>query len=252
MLLPTSDYRPETKIAPFLKANWHYLVMLNYDITPELLTPFVPAGTTLDIWNGRAIVSVVGFRFLQTRVRGLAVPFHRNFDEINLRLYVRHTTPDGEERHGVTFIRELVPRRAIAAVARLMYNEPYRSVRMRSSTPAAIVSQPGRLTYEFQIGGRWCTLAATATGEVSAPAADSEALFITEHRWGYTRQRDGGTVEYEVVHPRWRVWNATAPALDADIESLYGPQFAPALTAAPSSAYIAEGSEVAVYSPRRL
>src|SRR5919199_3954177 len=91
---------------PFLTAEWRYLVMLNYDVPPAVLAPLVPAGTTLDLWRGRALVSVVGFRFLATRVLGVPVPFHRDFDEVNLRFYVRRELPGGEVRRGVTFVRE--------------------------------------------------------------------------------------------------------------------------------------------------
>ncbi len=75
--------------APFLTAEWRHLAMLNYEIDPVILRPFVPSGTELDSWNGKTYVSIVGFLFLKTRVRGLAIPFHQNFEEINLRFYVR-------------------------------------------------------------------------------------------------------------------------------------------------------------------
>ncbi len=238
--------------ARFLTAEWRYLVMLNYEVDPAVLLPLVPAGAVLDLWHGRALVSVVGFRFLRTRVLGLPMPLHRNFDEVNLRFYVRHDSPAGERRRGVTFVRELVPRAAIALVARAAYNEPYSAVPMRSDVPASLVESPGRLTYEWRSHGRWQQVAATATGSPSVPGDDAEATFIAEHYWGYTRQRDGGTVEYQVEHPRWRVWAAAAPSLDVDVAGLYGPAFVEPLAAAPSSAFVAEGSAVAVYRPRRL
>lgn len=236
----------------FLTAEWRYLVMLNYDVDPAILHALVPRHTVLDLWNGRAIASVVGFRFLRTRLLGAPIPFHRSFEEVNLRFYVRHTTPDGEVRRGVVFVRELVPRAAIALVARLAYNEPYLSLPMRSTVPRTPVENPNRVTYEWRTGSRWQKVAATASGAPSLPEADSEQAFITEHFWGYTRQRDGGTVEYEVAHPRWRVWAATVPSLDADVPRLYGSSFARALAAAPVSTFIAEGSAVTVYRPRRI
>jgi uncharacterized protein len=237
---------------PFLAAEWRYLVMLNYEVPPAALAPLVPAGTALDLWEGRALASVVGFRFLRTRVLGVPVPFHRDFDEVNLRFYVRHVAPSGEARRGVTFVRELVPRAAIALVARLAYNEPYRAVPMRSAAPAGLTDAPGRLAYGWRTGAGWQEVAATAAGRPAPAAPGSEAEFVTEHYWGYTRQRDGGTVEYEVAHPTWRVWEAEAPSLVADVAGLYGAAFVPALAARPRSAFVAEGSPVTVYRPRRL
>ena len=226
--------------------------MLNYVVDPAILEPLVPAGTMLDRWHGQTLVSLVGFRFTDTRVLGMAVPFHRTFDEVNLRFYVRRTAPSGEVRRGVVFVRELVPRLAVALMARWAYNEPYRAVPMRSTAPDAPVDAPGRITYEWRTGGKWQRLAATAVGTPVAPERTSEAAFITEHYWGYTQQRGGSTREYEVAHAVWRVWAAADPVLDADVTELYGAPFAPALSAPPVSAFIAEGSPVLVYAPRWL
>ena len=245
------DAAPSRRRA-FLTAEWRYLVMLNYEIDPGVLAALVPDGTELDLWHGRALVSVVGFRFLDTRVLAMPIPFHRHFDEVNLRFYVRRDAGGGAVRRGVVFVRELVPRLAIALVARLAFNEPYRALPMRSSVPQARVDSPGRLTYEWRLGGRWERLAATADGAPAFAATDSEAAFITEHHWGYTRQRDGSTVEYEVEHPPWRTWPAAAPELAADPARLYGGAFAPALSRPPASALVADGSRVIVYPPARL
>src|SRR5438552_3625209 len=149
---------------PFLTAEWRYLVMLNYDVDPRMLEPLVPAGTALDPWQERALVSVVGFKFLNTRVLGAAIPFHRHFDEVNLRFYVRRLLPSGEVRRGVVFVLELVPRTAIALLARLAYNEPYRAVAMRSAVPTTPVEMPGRVTYEWRADARWQRLAAPPAG----------------------------------------------------------------------------------------
>lgn len=234
---------------PFLSAEWRFLAMLNFRIDPAALRPLVPEGTELDTWRGDALVSVVGFRFLDTRLLAVPVPFHRNFDEVNLRFYVRRRV-GSEVRRGVTFIREIVPRRAIALVARLAYNEPYVAHPMRSRTPAPRDTEAtGGVEYAWHAGGRWQHLRVSTAGPPSHPAAGSEAEFITEHYWGYTRQRDGGTVEYEVRHPPWRVWTATAASLECDAAGLYGPAFAECLSGAPCSAFLADGSPVSVSRP---
>jgi uncharacterized protein len=236
----------------FLTAEWRYLVMLNYEVDPAVLAPLVPEGTVLDAWHGRALATVVGFRFLNTRVLGMSVPLHRSFDEVNLRFYVRRHLPNGDVRRAVVFVRELVPRLAVAVLARLAYNEPYRTVPMRSTVPAEPVDDPGRLIYEWRTGPEWQRLAATALGVPAVPDPTSEDAFVTDRHWGYTRQRDGNTLEYEVTHPVWRVWRATAPVLAADVTGFYGRAFARALSGPPASTLIAEGSAVRVYSPSRV
>jgi uncharacterized protein YqjF (DUF2071 family) len=225
--------------------------MLNYSVSPELLDPLVPAGTSLDLWDGNAMVSVVGFRFLRTRVFGVPVPFHRDFDEVNVRFYVLRRMPDGEIRRGVVFVRELVPRAAIAVVARLLYNEPYRTLPMNSVAPTVPVDAPGRVTYTWQASTGQEQVSATAIGTPRIPVAGSEAEFVTGHYWGYTRQRDGGTAEYEVRHVPWRVWDVADPALAVQAPSVFGAELDSVLAQRPRSALIAEGSPVTVFYPRR-
>lgn len=234
---------------PFLTADWRFLVMANYEVDPAVLEPLVPSGTQLDSWSGATLVSVVAFRFLRTRFRGVPVPLHRHFDEVNLRFYVRRET-GAESRRGVVFIREIVPRRAIAFVARRVYNEPYAVLPVRSEIGMRGAGQGagGRLRYEWYVNNRWCSLAATTVGRPALPAPGSLAEFITEHYWGYTSQRSGATLEYEVEHPRWAVWEAHTCELDCDVNAPYGSIFARYLQVPPRSAFVAEGSSVSVYA----
>ena len=227
--------------------------MLNYEIEPAVLQPLVPVGTELDFWNGKTFVSMVGFNFINTRVRGIPIPFHRNFAEVNLRFYVRRNTAAGARR-GVVFIRELVPRRAIAWTARIFYNEPYLTLPMSHQ----IEKDPDRLeevksaAYLWRFQGRENFLKLITCGGMQPLAENSEAEFITEHYWGYTSQRDGSTLEYQVEHPRWRIWESQTAELHCDIAGLYGEVFCNALNSSPASAFLAEGSPVTVYKGIRL
>src|SRR5690348_18142677 len=101
---------------PLLTAEWRHLALLQYVVDPAVLLPLVPLGTELDSWEGRTLVSMVGFRFLRVRVLGASILFHTDFDEVNLRFYVRRRVAEGWRR-GVVFVREIVPRRAVALVA---------------------------------------------------------------------------------------------------------------------------------------
>jgi len=223
--------------------------MLNYEAPRELLDPLVPAGVELDRWRGTLYVSVVGFRFLDTRVLGIAVPGHRHFEEVNLRFYVRRVS-GSETRRGVVFIRELVPRAAIASVARLLYNEPYRALPMRHRIES--LGDASERSYAWRASGAWTTIHARTRGPARKLEPESEEEFITEHYWGYTRQRDGGTIEYRIEHPRWSVWTATAAHIEGDVSRVYGVEFARILERPPISAFVADGSPVAVLAPERI
>ena len=224
--------------------------MLNYEIDPSVLQPFVPTGTKLDQWSGKTFVSVVGFMFLNTRVLGLPIPFHTNFEEVNLRFYVRRITLDGPRR-GVVFIKEIVPRAAIAWTARTFYNENYVSLPMRHKISGDAEGE-SIFCYEWNFNRCPNWLSATICGQASEIEEGSAEEYITEHYWGYARQRDGGTVEYQVEHPRWRVWSAKSYDLRCDFERLYGRAFAPFLLQPPASAFVADGSAVTVRKGRRL
>ncbi len=235
----------------FLTAKWRWLVMLNYDIDPGVLAQYVPRGTELDTRGDTTYVSLVAFRFLDTRVKGLVIPFHRDFEEINLRFYVRRRGPEGWRR-GVVFVREVVPRWAVASVARWLYNENYVACPTRSTIVEPTDDRAGRVEYGWKSGGRWLSVSAKATGRPSTPPPGSLEEFIAEHYWGYTVQRDGGTVEYQVEHPQWDVWAAEEPEAAGDFGSFYGSEFASALAGTPSSAFIADGSSVIVRKGGRI
>lgn len=235
----------------FLTARWEDLVILNFEVPPAALTSLVPRGTELDFWEGRALVSLVGFLFADTRVRGFSIPGHREFEEVNLRFYVRRRMDREADRRAVVFIRELVPRYAIAALARILYNEPYLSVPM-SHRARVDSDRGGSVEYDWRYGGQEFSLHASLDGSAQVLAPGSEAEFITEHYWGYTRQRDGGTLEYEVEHPRWRVWPAPRVTFRGPAATLYGPVFGGILMGRPRSAFVAEGSPITVYAGRRV
>jgi uncharacterized protein len=232
----------------FLSATWRHLLMLSYEIDPATLRPHVPQGTELDSWQGKTFISVVGFQFLDTRLLGIPVPFHCNFAEVNLRFYVRRQGPDGVRR-GVTFIKEVVPRAALAAVARWVYNENYVALPMRSDVrlPDEATGRPGIAEYRWAFGARWHALRAEFAGCPSMPLRGSEAEFIAEHYWGYVSQRNGRTLEYRVEHPPWRVWDTTRAELDCDVAGFYGEPYCDTLRRPASSAFVAEGSAVTVY-----
>jgi uncharacterized protein len=225
--------------------------MLNYEVPPDILRPFVPTGTELDAWEGRTFVSLVGFLFLDTRVWGMAIPYHRDFEEVNLRFYVRRRAADGWRR-GVVFIKEIVPRLAVAGVARLLYGERYVALPMRHAITGDPAGGGMEVTYGWRFRGRWNHLGGGVSGPPRYAAPGSQEEFITEHYWGYAAQGGNGCVEYRVEHPRWRVWPIERPALDCDVAGLYGERFAGPLAAAPTSAFLADGSTVTVFAGQRL
>lgn len=232
---------------PFMTTTWSNLAMLNYEVDPAILRPYVPRGTELDEYNGRYFASMVGFLFSDTKIFGFGVPGYRHFCEVNLRFYVRHRAADGWRR-GVVFVKEVVTRRAVAYVARTMYDEHFERHPMRFRLePNSVGITPTDVEYAWKNGRTWNELTLTTCGATAVPEASSEEEFITEHYWGYTARRDGSTSEYRVEHPPWRVTTAVRASFKCDVAAMYGEPFVEALSGEPSSAFLAEGSPVVVY-----
>ena len=235
----------ESKV--FLTAEWRNLLMLNYAVNPALLQPSVPAGTELDSFEGQTYVSLIGFEFNRTRVAGLFIPLHRSFEEVNLRFYVKR-----DNRRGVVFLRELVPRFAVAAIARLFFRENYQSVSMQHRIESSAEDGFVGATYSWDTGRNRCSMQGEAEAAPFLPPEGSLAQFITEHYWGYAAQRDGSCLEYEVQHPRWLARNARCSAFSGDATKFYGAEFAKILIRPPDSAFLAEGSTVTVFKGSRI
>lgn len=233
----------------FLNAEWRKLALANYEIDPEVLKPHVPYKTELDLWQGRCYVSLVGFMFLNTRLLGMSIPFHRNFEEVNLRFYVRHQA-EGEWKRGVVFVKEIVPKPALTFVANTVYQEHYQTMKMDHAW-----EQEGELlnvTYGWKTKGQRHHLSLKAQTPSIAMDVGSEAEFITEHYWGYTQINPQKTFEYQVTHPRWEVYPVQAYDIKADFGALYGEEFGILNRAEPISVMLAEGSEITVENKRRI
>jgi len=242
-----------TPPSTFLTADWRKLIMAQYEVDPAVLTPHLPPGVELDLYEGCCFVSLVGFLFDQVRVAGLAIPFHTRFPEVNLRFYVTRTEPadkDATRKRGVVFLSELVPKAAITLVANRLYEEPYATLPMRHSI--AQTSDSLSVSYGWRHKGIWQNVAveASPTPEPIAPGSVEE--FITEHYWGYTKRTRGRTSEYAVQHPRWQVYPIRSVRIEADFAALYGPTFASLKHQQPASVLLAEGSAISVSTGSRL
>ncbi|RYY24750.1 MAG: DUF2071 domain-containing protein [Sphingobacteriaceae bacterium] len=225
----------------FLEAEWRNLIMINYEVDPEILKPYLPAATELDLWQGKALVSMVGFMFLNTRVLGIRWPYHVNFEEVNLRFYVRHF--DGKVwKRGAVFISEIVPKLIIPIVANNIYNEHYQAMPMRNAA-LQLSSGETAFLYEWKLNNRWNQLGAVVANELHEIRKGSEEEFIFEHYWGYNKLTERKTVEYAVEHVAWKIKPVSKFIFKADVEKLYGAEFVPYLQK-PYSVFFAEGSAV--------
>jgi uncharacterized protein YqjF (DUF2071 family) len=234
---------------PFLTAEWRKLAIANYAVDPEILKSFLPAKTELDLWNGTCYVSLVGFLFVNTKLKGIPVPFHVNFEEINLRFYVVHKPNENEIRRGVCFIKEIVSKPALALVARTIYKEQYMTLPTKYELE---ISEHEIAVQYFWKMEKWNSIKIIAENKQMEMAAGSAEEFITEHYWGYTKIDAEKTSEYPVHHPRWKVYPAKEYSIQIDFGNVYGHEFAFLNEQKPASVMLAEGSEISVHAGKKL
>ena len=233
----------------FLTAEWNDLVVINYEIDQNLLSKYIPIGTEIDLWNNKCYISLIGFKFENVKVLGLKIPFHVNFEEVNLRFYVKRFD-DGVWKRGVVFIKEIVPKHAITIVANTLYNEHYQTLKMRHLRSENNVSKTFK--YEWKKDKKWNFIEMTTGKEVLPIEIDSEAEFITEHYFGYTNFNKTKSIEYAVSHPRWQQLKVIDYKIDVDFKNIYGNDFSFLQNLKSASSFLAIGSKISIEGKKTI
>ena len=227
----------------FLHTEWRKLIMVNYEVNPAVLKPYLPYGTELDSWNGKYYVSVVGFKFLNTKVKGIKFPFHVNFEQVNLRFYVKRKV-NGEVKKGVVFIKEIIDKTIVKFIARTLYKENYVQYPMKHSWKE--VSDQLDIKYEWKLNDKWNSIVVQAKKELSKTKEGSQERFIAEHYWGYIKINKKKSYEFRVEHPEWKMYSLIDYKIDVDFKECYGNDFEILQNQEPTSVFLVEGSEVSL------
>lgn len=189
----------------FLTAKWKNLALINYEIDASLLEKYVPKGTEIDLYNGKCYISLVGFLFQDTKLLGLKIPFHINFEEINLRFYVKRFE-NKEWKRGVVFIKEIVPKPALSFIANTIYKEHYQTLPTKH-TITKNKNQNTDFVYQWKTKNKWNTILIETENKDLEIEIGSTSEFITEHYFGYTKHNEN-KVEMQ-IHLLHRVGTLT-------------------------------------------
>ncbi len=230
-------------MATFLKADWHDIIMANYEIDPEILLPFLPKGVSLDLYQGKAYVSLVGFMFKNTKIFTIPIPWLGTFEEINLRFYVQRKEGNSIKR-GVVFINETIPYRIVAWMANLLYKEHYTVVPTKHSITE--IEGKRQLKFDWLLNGKWNRIAVETNNTSKVMSPNSFEAFIYEHYYGYTKIDDRATEEYQLRHPSWEVYEVINDTIDCDFSAMYGDAFSVLNNTKPTAVFVAKGSSVEV------
>ena len=237
--------------SPFLTATWRDLVLLTFEVDPEPLLDFLPPGVALDPWQGKHLLTLVGLHLRDIRVQGVPVPFHRSYPQVNLRFYVRRRC-DNQWRRGVVFVKQIVPGKLVALVARWRYQEKVAASPVRHNATASGAGASRRVCYRWRGPAAWNSVSVSAAGAPEHSRPGSLEEFVAERYYGYNARRDGSTLEYRIEHPRWRIQRASDPELVCDVAGVFGLGFVDSLGRPPLSALVAEGSAVVVHRAVRV
>jgi uncharacterized protein len=232
----------------FLTARWENIIMANYAIDPEILSPFLPKGVELDYFEGKTYVSLVGFMFKNTKIFGIPAIGLSTFEEINLRFYV--TRKEGNiTKRGVVFINETIPYKIVAWVANYLYSEHY--VAIPTKHDWKITSNLKQIAYSWKMKNKWNSIKISANTMAKRISEGSIEEFIFEHYFGYTKISDSQTEQYNINHPKWLINKVIDFQIDCNFEEMYGKEFALLSKKIPDSIMIAEGSNISVKWKRK-
>ena len=227
----------------FLSAKWQNLIMVNYEIDPSILLPYLPKGVELDYFHGKTYISLVGFLFKNSSIFNIPIPSLGTFEEVNLRFYVVRKIGN-ELRRGVVFINETVPNKIVAWVANQLYKEHYIAIPTKHNW--IFTNGKKEIGYQWKVGSKWNSLKVIASDVKLKMAAGSIEEFIFEHYYGYTKVNPEQSIEYKINHPSWEINPIENYEIDCDFAAFYGKEFAVLNNKAPNSIMIAEGSNISV------
>lgn len=232
-----------------LTCQWRKLAFFNYIVSPEIIEKYLPRHTEIDFFNGQCFVSLVGFQFKDVAIEGIKVPFHTDFEEINLRCYVRHFDGQGW-RQGTVFLSEIADKRLLTALANSLYNENYRTMPTKHSQKEA--PQGNQYGYYWKSENQWQQMeVSTATRPVSVDP-ESETAFLIHKLWGYGKHNEQQTNQYQIDHPLWQVYPVQQYSLEVDFSKIFGPEFAHLKGRKPHSVILAEGSPINVIGTSKI
>ena len=221
----------------------------HYEVNPEVLKAYVPAGTELDFFEGKCYVSLVGFMFLNTKLLGVKIPFHKNFEEVNLRFYVKHKVGN-EIKRGVVFIKEIVPKRALTFVANTIYKENYVTLPMSHKWEEN--KSTFSIEYSWELHKKLNYIKVISDKNGVEIRKHSKTEFIAEHYWGYSKGSKKETTEYEVKHIKWKNYLVKEFQVSVDFEANYGLDFCFLNNKKPDSVMLLEGSEISVENKKTI
>jgi len=242
--LPSADHRPwPLPAGPWVMAQaWQNALFAHWPLEPAALRRFVPAGVSLDLFDGAAWLGITAFVVAGARIRGVpALPVVSTFAEVNVRTYVT-----ADDKPGVLFLS--LDAASIAAVlgARAWFRLPYFSATGEAGRRGGWRWFTSRREHPGAVGARF-SARYRATGRRRLPGGATLTRWLVERYCLYCGA-DGTLLRAEIHHAPWPV----EPA-EADIEeNTLGDPLGLALDQAPRLLHFSSGVDAVIWPPRVL
>lgn len=219
---PTPESRLQTRQRPpgrpVMRQDWRDLLFLHWRCDPEAIQQTLPAGLTVDTYDGHAWVGIVPFKMRRIRpARCPSVPYISNFLELNLRTYVHdeHGTP------GVWFYSLDASRLLAVLVARVTFRLPYYWSRMSTR-----VDGEGMITYRCR---RWLGANRQQTefryrqsGPLATATPGTLEFFLVERYVLFSLLPDARLATGRVHHPPYRFAPCEVTRWDTSVFRMQG------------------------------
>ncbi|HET8854857.1 MAG TPA: DUF2071 domain-containing protein [Salinimicrobium sp.] len=232
-----------------LTCHWRNLAFANYIISPEILEKYLPSYTKIDYFDRKCYVSLVGFQFKDIEIAGVKIPFYTDFEEINLRFYVKRF--DGTTwRKGTVFISEIADKSVLKILANSFLHEKYQTLKTKQEVKEN--SDFIETGYSWKAGRNWQSIEMIGENSPKLVAEGTEPHFIMDRPWGYQKYDALTTNEYEVSHPQWKILPVSTFDINVDFKESFGSAFSILNGILPHSVILAEGSLVSVKGMNKI
>lgn len=217
-----------------MNCEWKDLIMSSFEVEKSILEPYLPNDTEIDLFQGKALISLVAFTFSKIKFFGLKIPFHQRFGQMNFRFYAKSKV-DGSR--GVVFIKVFAPKHLIAFIGNKIYNEPYffKPINFKKSKNNEIIC--------IEYNNNHTTIKAKATYKTEKLTKNTLKHFIVERYIAYIKNKKNKTIRYNIYHKPWKIHHTESSHYDKELLKLLPNNFKNLKHIA---TYLVNGSEVNV------
>lgn len=226
-----------------ISSEFRKVALLNYIVPPEVVEKYLPKYTKPDFYNGNCFISLVGFQVKKLKVSDVKVPLIKDFDEIDLQIYVKRF--DGARWvKGVVIISRIFDQPGAATLTNTLFKTNYTS--MPTTSEVNETEEGLEVKYSWQLNGKEQSFSVKSNNLAAPYDKDTEAAFILDRSLGFIKAGEEETFQYTINHASWHLYTVEEYAVDVDFSRQFDPVLNILNTMVPQSVILTEGSTVEI------